>query len=127
MNTLFKLGVVLIAFLVLSGLVTPAVIFTYELLSKPDLIDLKTTYEQLNETSVKLVFSVTYRGTVPLSNVMLEVLNKTLYFGDLPRNTTLTKYLVLNASSLPEHPEVMMYLEIARIYRLELRIKGVKD
>lgn len=126
MNTLLKLGVGLVAFLVLSSLLIPAAIFVYELVSKPDLIDLKTSYEQLNETSIKLVFSVTYRGTVPLSDVRIEILNKTLYFGDLPKNTTLTKYVVLSVGTLPEHPEVSMSLKIAGIYRLELRMRGVE-
>ncbi len=126
MNTLLKLGIGLVAFLVLSGLATPAAIFVYELVSKPNLIDLKTSYEQLNETHIKLAFSVTYRGTIPLNDVKLEILNKTLYFGDLPKNTTLTKYVVFNVSSLPEHPEVLMSLKIARIYHLELRIRGAE-
>ena len=127
MNTLLKLGIGLIAFLVLSSLLSPVVIFVYELMSKPDLIDLKTSYEQLNETSIKLIFSVTYKGTVPLSNVKFEVLNKTLYVGDLVRNTNLTKYLILNVNSLPESPEVVMSLKIAGIYDLELRIRGVSN
>jgi hypothetical protein len=125
-NTLLKLGIGLVAFLILSGLITPAIIFVYELTSKPDLIDFKTSYEQLNETHVKLVFSITYRGSVPLNDVRLEVLNNTLYFGDLPKNTTLTKYVILNVSSVPEYPEVLISLKIAGIYRLELRIRGAE-
>lgn len=124
MNTLLKLGVGLVAFLVLSGLVAPAIVFVYELTSKPDLIDLKTSHEQLNETHVKVVFSITYRGSVPLNDVRLEVLNNTLYFGDLPKNITLTKHIILNVSSVPEYPEVLISLKIAGIYRLELRIRG---
>jgi len=123
-NTLLKLGIGLVAFLILSGLITPAIIFVYELTSKPDLIDFKTSYEQLNETHVKVVFSITYRGSVLLNDVRLEVLNNTLYFGDLPKNTTLTKYVILNVSSVPEYPEVLISLKIAGIYRLELRIRG---
>jgi hypothetical protein len=123
-NTLLKLGIGLVAFLILSGLITPAIIFVYELTSEPDLIDFKTSYEQLNETHVKVVFSITYRGSVPLNDVRLEVLNNTLYFGDLPKNTTLTKYVILNVSSVPEYPEVLISLKIAGIYRLELRIRG---
>ncbi|MEO3993400.1 MAG: hypothetical protein QN229_03720 [Desulfurococcaceae archaeon TW002] len=126
MNTLLKLGIGLIAFLVLSSLLIPAAIFIYELVSKPDLINLKTSYEQLNETSIKLVFSITYKGTIPLSDVKIEIFNKTLYFGDLPKNTTLTKYVVLNIITLPERPEVLMSLKIAGIYRLELRMRGVE-
>lgn len=126
MNALLKLGIGLVAFLVLSSLLIPAAIFVYELVSKPDLIDLRTSYEQLNETSIKLVFSVTYRGTVPLSDVKIEILNKTLYFGDLTKNTTLTRYVVLNVGALPERPEVLMSLKIAGIYRLELRMRGVE-
>lgn len=127
MNTLLKLGIGLTAFLVLSGLVTPAVVFVSELVNRPNLIDLKTSYEQLNETFVKLVFSITYRGTVPLSDVKLEVLNETLYFGDLSKNITLTRHLILDASSLPEHLEVSISLRIAGIYRLELRVKGAEQ
>ncbi|MEM0086343.1 MAG: hypothetical protein QXV93_01425 [Zestosphaera sp.] len=126
MNTLLKLGIGLVAFLVLSGLVIPAVVFVYELMSEPNLIDLKTSYEQLNETSTKLVFSITYRGTVPLNDVKLEILNKTLYFGDLRKDSTLTKYLVLDVSSPPEHLRVLISLKIAGIYRFELRIRGVE-
>ncbi len=124
MNTLLKLGVGLLAFLILSGLVAPAIVFVYELTSKPDLMDLKASHEQLNETHVKVIFSITYRGSVPLNDVRLEVLNSTLYFGDLSENTTLTKHVILNVSSVPEYPEVLISLKIAGIYRLELRVRG---
>lgn len=126
MNTLLKLGIGLVAFLVLSGLVTPAVTFVYELISEPNLIDLKTSYEQLNETSIKLVFSITYKGTVPLNDVKLKILDETLYFGDLPKDVTLTKYVVLNTYLLPERPEVLMSFKIAGIYRFELKIRGAE-
>lgn len=127
MNKLLKLGIGLVAFLVLSSLVAPAVIFVHELMSEPNLIDLKTSYEQLNETSIKLVFSITYKGTVPLNDMKLEVLNETLYFGDLTRNVTFTKYVVLDAESLPERPEVLMSFKIAGIYLFELKMRGAKQ
>jgi len=124
-NNLLKLGIILAAFLILSTMLAPLLIFAHELISKPDLISFKVSYEQLNETSIKLVFNITYKGIIKLDDVKLEVLNKTLYLGNMQSNTTISKHITLNMNSIPKHLEILMSLRIAGIYSLKLRIRGV--
>ncbi|MEM2021282.1 MAG: hypothetical protein QXP80_03530 [Zestosphaera sp.] len=127
MNALFKLGVGLVAFLVLSSLIVPAAIFIYELVSKPDFIDVRTAYEEFNETSVTLVFNVTYRGSVALKDVRFEVFKEAVYLGDLSRNTSLSKRLIVSRETSSEPMEIEISLKVAGIYGVELRLCGVEE
>lgn len=126
MNNLFRLGVAAVALLFLSGFIAPAATFMQEIMSRPDLIGLTVTQETLNNSAVVLVFSMTYRGSVPLKDVRLEVLNETLYFGDLRKDSTVSRRLLTEVSRLAGLSEFKVSFSVAGIYGVELRIRGAR-
>lgn len=126
MNNLFRLGVAAVALLFLSGFIAPAAAFTHEMMSKPDLIGLAVTQEALNDSAVVLVYSMTYRGSVPLKDVRLEVLNETLYFGDLHKDSTVSRRLLTSVRRPTELSEIKISFSVAGIYSVELKIRGAR-
>jgi len=124
-NSLLKLGVGLIGFIVLYGLAAPIAFFVTDLIQDPELLRVQMAATQVNESAVRLVVTVYYNGSVELKDVKLVVLGSTLFFGDLAKGANVSRSIIVPISKLPEvGKELIISFSVVGLYPVELRIRG---
>ncbi len=124
--TVARLGLVIAVFI----FVLPLAIFAYELSENPHIINATVSYVVDPVRRIVVInVTVSYDGSVPLTNFVLEVLNHSIDFGTLGPRTTKVRSLEIPLEELESLSirSVKASFLVAGIYRMDVTItrKGV--
>ncbi len=124
MNTLLKLGIGAVAFIVLYGLAAPLAFFITDLIQNPGAFRVELSVKPLNETHALLTVTVAYNGSVELQDVTVGIQDINLALGDLSAGAIVSKSAIVSTSELLNlGNEVRISFSIMGLYPIELSIR----
>jgi len=108
------------------ALLLPLLVFAIEAKQNPALLGIQINVVALNRSHVALSVTLSYVGTIPLTDARLMAGNRSIDVGDLREGTTRTVTIPLSVSeALNLRPsDVSLRFKIMGIYGVEVRAIG---
>jgi len=108
------------------ALLLPLLVFAVEAKQNPALLGIQINVVALNRSHVALSVTLSYVGTIPLTDARLMAGNRSIDVGDLREGTTRTVTIPLSVSeALNLRPsDVSLRFKIMGIYGVEVRAIG---
>lgn len=127
MYTALKFGVTVISILVTLGLLYPVIIFGLEISYNPYLLPISVTILDYNLSLQVAVIelSVSYQGSIPLSDFYIRFLNKEFLIGDLSKGDKKTIRVEIELRNIEEiSRRVEVEFKIAKLYTFRIISEG---
>lgn len=116
-----------IAFItVIAILLYPLLMFAMEVPQNPSIFGLRVDSELFNETHVLLRIKVSYGGSIPVTDVKLELMRRALNIGDLQAGEVKSINIIVSIEEATElqRMDFTFKFRIAGLYGVEVKMIG---